>query len=208
MRLYEMFMGPLERMKPWSTSGLEGQSRFLKKVWRAILGDDDEPHRINDDKPPLPLLKIAHQTIKKVTEDIDNLRFNTAIAQLMIFSNEMGKQTKCYREVAEIMVKLLAPFTPHFAEELWQLMGHKDSITFEPWPVYEEAMAKEDSITVVFQSNGKVRAQAEVSKGLGKDELESMARNHENIIRHTKDCTIIKVIVVPDKLVNIVVKPK
>jgi leucyl-tRNA synthetase len=208
MRMYEMFMGPLERMKPWSSSGIEGQQRFLKKVWRHMVGEGEEPVRLRDGGPPDELVKVTHQTVKKVTEDIEGLRFNTAIAQLMIFSNEIVKHPDCYRETAEAMVKLLSPFAPHIAEEMWRFFGHDESITFEPWPEYDKDLAREEMLTVVFQTNGKVRAQSEVPKGLSKEVLEEKGREHPNIIRHLQNSTVIKVIAVPDKLVNFVIKPK
>ncbi len=206
MRLYEMFMGPLERMKPWSTSGLEGQIRFLSKVWRQIVGIEDSVRQLSNDVPPAQLIKCMHQTIRKVTEDCEQLRFNTAIAQMMIFSNEMGRHSECYREPAEVMARLLSPFAPHIAEELWQVLGYKDTITYAQWPGYDESLAREDNVTVVFQTNGKVRAKVDLAKGMSKEELESLARQHEQFRKQLEGVDIIKVIVVPDKLVNFVVR--
>jgi len=194
-------------MKPWNASGIDGQARFLKKVWRHLVGEEDEPRQLSNDKPPPSLIKLAHQTIRKVTEDIENLRFNTAIAQLMIFSNEMIKHPECYTETAEIMIILLSPFAPHFAEEVWQILGYSESIAYQPWPEYDEELAREDNITAVFQTNGKVRAQAEVPKGLAREALEEKARENDNIKRHLEGHTVVKVVVVPDRLVNFVIKP-
>ncbi len=208
MRLYEMFMGPLERMKPWSTSGLEGQTRFLSKVWRLIVGDEDTALEISEENPPKDLLRLAHQTIQKVTEDIENLRFNTAISQLMIFSNEMQKHGKNFRFTAETMTKLLAPFAPHLGEELWSRLGHSDSIAYQSWPELDANLAKDDLVTVVFQTNGKLRAKVEVEKGLSKEALENLARENQNIQKHLEGSQLVKLIVVPNKLVNFVIKPK
>lgn len=206
MRLYEMFMGPLERMKPWSTSGLEGPVRFLKKAWRYIVGDEGKSVEISEETPPKEILKVAHQTIAKVTEDIENLRFNTAISQLMIFLNEIAKEPKTYRFSAETLTLLLSPLAPHIAEEFWQVLGHADSIAYAPWPKFNAQLAQEDEVTVVFQTNGKVRAQVTFPKGTSKEELEKLALKHEKIISFLAGKEIVKIIAVPDKLVNIVLK--
>jgi leucyl-tRNA synthetase len=208
MRLYEMFMGPLERMKPWSTSGLEGQVRFLKKIWRYVIGEEDTPNVVSEEEAPKELLQILHQTIAKVTEDVENLQFNTAIAQFMILSNELNKYTLCIREVSESMAKLLSPFAPHMAEELWAHLGHTESITYEPWPVFDPSLAEESSVTIVFQTNGKVRARVDVPKDVSKEKLEQLAKENENMQKHLENNQVIKVIVVPNKLVNIVLRPK
>ncbi|MEO7423797.1 MAG: leucine--tRNA ligase, partial [Fibrobacteria bacterium] len=212
MRLYEMFMGPLERQKPWQTAGIEGLWRFLNKVWRATLGDDRNQVKIVNDAPPAHLLKRCHQTIKKVTEDIEGLRFNTAISQLMIFVSDLGedldKAGVAYRETSEILVKLVSPFAPHIAEEIWEALGHRYSLAYAPWPAHIEALTLEASLNVVFQTNGKVRVEQEVPKGTAKDALESLARNHPKFKPYLDAGDVIKVIVVPDKLVNFVIKPK
>jgi leucyl-tRNA synthetase len=212
MRLYEMFMGPLERQKPWQTAGIEGLWRFLNKAWRAVVGDDKAQVAIADAPPSAALGKRMHQTVKKVTEDIEALRFNTAISQLMIFTGEMGDELEktgaTSRAVAETLVKLLSPFAPHIAEEMWESLGHKETLAYAPWPAWDEALTVEDTVNVVFQTNGKVRVEQPVAKGASKQELESLARNHPKFKAYLEGVDVVKVIAVPDKLVNFVVKPK
>jgi leucyl-tRNA synthetase len=212
MRLYEMFMGPLERQKPWQTAGIEGLWRFLNKVWRATVGDDRTEVKIADQAPPAHLVKRMHQTIKKVTEDIEGLRFNTAISQLMIFVGDLGEDLEktgaAYRETSEVLVKLVSPFAPHIAEEIWEILGHEESLAYAPWPEYDEALTVEDTVNVVFQTNGKVRVEHQVAKGMSKADLEALARNHPKFKPYLDASEVIKVIAVPDKLVNFVVKPK
>jgi leucyl-tRNA synthetase len=212
MRLYEMFMGPLERQKPWQTAGIEGLWRFLNKAWRAIIGDDKMSVALTDAAPSDLLNKKMHQAIKKVTEDIENLRFNTAISQLMIFvgdmQDELDKTQAMPHAAAETLVKLLAPFAPHIAEEMWQLLGHRESLAYAPWPAFDAALTVDDTVNVVFQTNGKVRVEQPVAKGTPKDALEAMARNHPKFKAYLEGADVIKVIAVPDKLVNFVLKPK
>jgi len=212
MRLYEMFMGPLERQKPWQTAGIEGLWRFLNKVWRATIGDDRVQTVISEAAPSAHLIKRAHQTIKKVTEDIDGLRFNTAISQLMIFVGELGedieKTGSAHRMTSEVLVKLVAPFAPHIAEEIWESLGHKESLAHAPWPIHDEALTVDDTVNVVFQTNGKVRVEHQVPKGTSREDLEAIARAHPKFLPYLESSEVIKVIAVPDKLVNFVVKPK
>ncbi|MEO6095392.1 MAG: leucine--tRNA ligase [Fibrobacteria bacterium] len=212
MRLYEMFMGPLDRQKPWQTAGIEGLWRFLNKVWRATIGDDRVQTSISDAPPSAHLIKRAHQTIKKVTEDIEGLRFNTAISQLMIFVGELGedieKTGSAHRMTSKILVQLVAPFAPHLAEEIWEALGHKQSLTYAPWPVHEEALTVDDTVNVVFQTNGKVRVEHQVAKGTSREALEALARSHPKFMPYLESGEVVKVIAVPDKLVNFVVKPK
>ena len=212
MRLYEMFMGPLERMKPWQMAGIEGLWRFLNKAWRVTVGDDRVRVVISDAEPPPELMKRLHQTIKKVTEDFEGLRFNTAISQLMIFTGDLTehleKSGQAYRQTSEALVKLLAPMAPHIAEEVWEHLGHKATLTYEPWPQYREELTVEAVATVVFQVNGKVRAEQEAPKGTSREDLEVMARAHARLQPYLADQAVVKVIIVPDKLVNFVVKAK
>jgi leucyl-tRNA synthetase len=210
MRLYEMFMGPLERQKPWQTAGMEGQWRFLKRAWRVTVGDDHAETKISDAEPPAALIKAAHRTIKKVTEDIEGLRFNTAISAMMVYVNELAealeKDGTAYRHTSEVLAKLLSPFAPHIAEEIWQALGHDKTLAYEPWPVWDEALTVDDAVEVVFQVNGKVRARETVAKGTAREALEAMARGNEKIAEYLKDAQVLKVIAVPDKLVNFVIK--
>ncbi|HLP41722.1 MAG TPA: class I tRNA ligase family protein, partial [Fibrobacteria bacterium] len=212
MRLYEMFMGPLERQKPWQTAGIEGLWRFLNKVWRVTVGDDRSQVEVRDGEPPAHLVKKLHQTVKKVTEDIEALRFNTAISQMMIFvgdlSEDLEKSGHAWRETSEALVKLLAPFAPHIAEEIWEHLGHTESLSHAPWPVFRPELTVEDTVTVVFQTNGKVRVEQPVAKATSREALEAMARSHPKFMSWLENAEVVKVIVVPDKLVNFVVKPK
>jgi leucyl-tRNA synthetase len=210
MRLYEMFMGPLDRQKPWQMTGMEGQWRFLKRAWRVTVGDDHNETAILDEEPPVALQKSMHRTIKKVTEDIEGLRFNTAISAMMVYVNDLAehldKVRKAYRATSEVLAKLLAPYAPHIAEEIWQALGHAETLAYEPWPAFDPSLIVDDTVEVVFQINGKVRAKETVAKGTTKEALEAAARAHEKIAEYLKDATVLKVIAVQDKLVNFVVK--
>lgn len=204
LRLYEMFMGPLEATKPWQTSGLEGQYRFLQKVWRNFIGDEG-PYPISSEEAPKELLRVAHQSIDKIQSDIEGMRFNTAISQLMIFNNTIAKHETRYREVMEIFTQILAPFCPHIAEELWSILGRQD-LSYTEWPQYDESKAVDDEVQVVIQINGKVRAKETIAKGMDKAALLELAKSHSRIQELMDGKDIVKEIVVPDKLVNIVVK--
>lgn len=204
LRLYEMFMGPLDASIAWSENGLEGSRKFLDRVWRLIVDENnkmrDRITTLNDRK----LDKVYHQTVKKVTEDYENLHFNTAISQLMVFVNEAYKVDALPYEYIEGFVQLLAPIAPHMGEELWAILGNEEGISYAAWPTYDESALVEDEIEVVFQINGKVRGKANVSRDLPKDELEKIAMNNETIKENIAGKTVRKVIVVPNKLVNIV----
>ncbi|MDC7224517.1 MAG: class I tRNA ligase family protein, partial [Spirochaetales bacterium] len=200
MRLYEMFMGPLQVSKPWQTKGLVGVNRFLNRVW------DVAEREITDEEPTDALKKVLHKTIKKVSGDTDQLEFNTAISQMMIFINEVYKEKKCYRKLWEPFVLLIAPYAPHLGEEMWEKLGKSESLAYETWPEWDEALCKDDEKEVVVQINGKVRAKMTVSAGLPKEELLALAKADEKIVALVEGKNIIKEIVVPDKLVNIVAK--
>ena len=204
LRLYEMFMGPLDSSIAWSENGLEGSRKFLDRVWRLIADENgkmrDRITTFNDGK----LTKVYNQTVKKVTEDYDQLHFNTAISQLMVFVNEAYKVDALPYAYIEGFVQLLAPITPHLAEELWVILGNEEGISYVPWPTYDETALVEDEIEVVFQVNGKVRAKVNVPVDADKAALEELAKNNELIHEHIAGKTIRKVIVVPNKLVNIV----
>jgi leucyl-tRNA synthetase len=204
LRLYEMFMGPLDAVKPWQPQGIEGMFRFLSRAMRSVAGDEGTPEYTND-TPPEELTRLMHQSILKVSDDIENMRFNTAISQLMVFNNELIKQPVRYREPCETFVKLLHPFAPHLCEELWQILGHNGSLTNVGWPAGNAELAAEDAAEIVFQVNGKVRARAKLSKSLGKDELEKIAMQNETVKANIAGKKIVKVVVVPAKLVNVVV---
>jgi leucyl-tRNA synthetase len=198
MRLYEMFMGPLEATKPWSTEGVQGVYRFLGRVWRLY-------EELDDSAPRPALVKVLHQTIKKVTEDTEALAFNTAIAQMMIFVNEVTSQESRPRAVLEPFALLLSPYAPHLAEELWERLGHTKSLACEPWPAFDPALLVETTITVVVQVNGKLRDKLEVPAGISREDLEKRALESPKVRQFTAGRQIQKVIVVPGKLINVAV---
>lgn len=198
-RVYEMFMGPLEVSKPWATQGLIGVSRFLERVWAL----SEKP--MTNDKADAETLKILHKTIKKVTDDTASLNFNTAISQMMIFTNELNKKESFPTSVWSEFVKILAPYAPHLGEELWQKLGHPDTIAYECWPTYEEALCADNTCTIVVQVNGKIRDKFEAAVGTDKGELEKTARSLPGTLKFLDGKEVKKIIVVQDKLVNIVV---
>lgn len=200
LRLYEMFMGPLEADKPWSESGVEGAKRFIDRIWRIYV---DEPKAIGESKN---LEKIYNQTVKKVTEDYETLNFNTAISQMMIFINAVMKEEIFPVEYKEGFIKLLNPICPFVTEEIWNFMGHENTISYEPWPVYDESKIIEETFTMIVQVNGKVRGKIEVSSDTKEDEMKELAKEIDNVKTFIDGHEIIKEIVVPKKLVNIVIK--
>jgi leucyl-tRNA synthetase len=209
MRLYEMFMGPLEAVKPWQTNGVVGVYRFLGKVWSLIVDDRSETLALNPAVKPVEpdkeTLRELHRTIQKVTEDTTGLRFNTAISAMMEFRNHLGKLDVVPRAVIEPFVKLLSPYAPHIAEELWAVLGHKDTIAYEPWPTFDPTLTKADMVEVPVQVNGKVRARIVVPTGLDAAGLEAAAKADTTVKGHVAGKAVKKVIVVPGKLVNLVV---
>ncbi len=202
LRLYEMFMGPLEADKPWNNSATEASKKFLDRVWRLYIDED----KIKDE-PNKNLEKIYHQTVKKVTNDYETLNFNTAISQMMIFINAVYKEDVFPKEYAEGLVKLLNPIVPHITEELWEVVfGATESIANETWPTYDESKIVDESFTMIVQVNGKVRGKIEVSSDTNEEEMKELASSIENVKVHIEGKEIVKVIVIPKKLVNIVVK--
>lgn len=200
LRMYEMFMGPLQITKPWNTRGLAGLSRFLSRVY------DIAQRPIDQGTPPEHLLRLLHKTIKKVSEDTHHLEFNTAISQMMIFINEAIKEPVCYVRLWQPFVQILAAYAPHLAEEMWQMLGQQSSVCFAPWPSYDAALAEDKTITIGVQVNGKVRADITVEKGADKVVLEQMGLAHPKIQEFLAGRTPCKVIAVPDRIVNIIVK--
>ncbi|MBE6864749.1 MAG: leucine--tRNA ligase [Ruminococcus flavefaciens] len=201
LRLYEMFMGPLEVSKPWSKNGVEGAKRFVQRVWNFFT----ETENLTDDNDG-SLTKVYHKTVKKVTDDFEKLAFNTAISQMMIFVNEVYKVGKCPKEYAEGLIKMMSCITPHVGEEIWSIFGHNDTIAFEPWPSYDESQLVEDTVEVVVQVNGKLRAKLSVAVDADKDSVIAQALADEKVKEFTDGKNIIKQIYVPNKLVNIVAK--
>lgn len=200
MRMYEMFMGPLEDAKPWSTNGISGIHRFLDRIWR--LSELGAEHG----EPPVDLVKLLHKTIKKVSEDTAALRFNTAISQMMVLTNEIFKTEKRWSSIWEKFLILLAPYAPHLAEELWERTGKQPSISRRPWPAWDEKLIVEEERTVVIQINGKVRSKMQLASGTAPEEMEAKAVVAHRMDELLRDKKIVKFITVPDKLVNIVVE--
>ena len=203
LRLFEMFLGPLEAVKPWSEKGIEGVHRFLKKVFREA--NSPAKHVIQEENNP-ETLRLLHETILKVTESIEELRFNVAISQMMILANQLQKVERFSAETIKTLLQLLAPFAPHLAEELWQAMGGTRSVVNQPWPIARKELLISDEITIVFQVNGKLRGEAKFAKDATKDEIISTAKEHEKVLAFTTGKEIVKEIYVPGKLVNLAVK--
>ena len=201
LRLYEMFMGPLEVSKPWSSAGVEGAKRFTVRVWNFFT----EPANLTDDNDGA-LTKIYHQTVKKVTDDFEALAFNTAISQLMIFMNAAYKAGKCPKEYAEGIIKMMSCITPHVCEEMWQKLGHNDTIAYEPWPVYDEKELVVDTIEIAVQINGKVRGKINVGVDEDQDSAIAKAKANPDVAAAIEGKNIVKEIYVKGRIVNIVAK--
>ncbi|NQV49308.1 MAG: leucine--tRNA ligase [Candidatus Marinimicrobia bacterium] len=206
MRLYEMFMGPLERSKPWNTNGIEGVYRFLNKLWRHFINDKNQVIELTDAQPDTETLVMMHASIKKVGMDLDALAFNTAISQLMVFSNHLRSLEQVPRVALETLLILLNPFAPHIAEEMWHLLGNSNILAYSPWPKYDETLLEKTLLNLAIQINGKVRGQIEVEVDAAKEVILELAYAHSSIKQYTKGKTIVKEIVIPNRIVNIVVK--
>ena len=204
LRLYEMFLGPVEQSKPWDTKGIDGVNRFLKKFWRLFY--DREKWLVNDEKASPAELKVLHKLIAKEQEDIENFSYNTTISAFMIAVNELGALKCSKREILEPMVVLLSPFAPHMAEELWQNLGHDSSVTEACFPEYVAAYAAEDNVTYPVQFNGKMRFTVELPKSAAPAEVEAAVRSMEQTAKWSEGKNIVKVIVVPGRIINIVLK--
>jgi leucyl-tRNA synthetase len=211
LRLFEMFMGPLEQMKPWSTKGVEGVYRFLGRVWRLVMEEDQEgqwhfaPGKVTEAAPSTELLRSVHATIQKVTDDIDKLQFNTAISALMVLVNDLTKETVRPRAAIETLLLLLAPFAPHMAEELWKQLGHGKTLAYEPWPVAEAKYLARTEVEIPMQINGKLRGLVVVPVDSAQAAVEAAAKALPAFAEWTAGKTIKKVIFVPNKLINFVV---
>ena len=210
LRLYEMFMGPLTATKPWAMSGVNGVKGFLDRVWRMIVNDRADSLELNeavsDVESDADALKMLHKTIQAVTRDTENLDFNTAIARMMEFVNYFTKQKIRPRSVMQPFVLLLAPYAPHIAEELWQLLGAVDSLAYEPWPKFDESLLVESTVEIPIQIKGKVKSRIQVASDISKDDLEQAARDDAKMQELLADSEVVKVIVVPGRLVNFVTK--
>ncbi|SDH64357.1 leucyl-tRNA synthetase [Alteribacillus persepolensis] len=204
LRLYEMFMGPLDASVAWSENGLDGARRFLDRVWRLYTEDNNLSSAIKDADGTKDFARTYHQTVQRVTDDFTNLRFNTGISQLMVFVNEAYKQDELPRKYMKGFIKLLSPVAPHIAEEIWELLGQEETIAYASWPEYDESMLVEDEIEIVLQVNGKVRAKAVVPKDAEKEQMEAIAKENEKVQEEIDGKTVRKIIAVPGKLVNIV----
>ncbi len=201
LRVYEMFMGPIDAAKPWDPNGIDGSKKFLDRIWRLFVESDKV-----QDKPNINLEKVYNFTVKKVTNDYENMYFNTAISQMMIFINSATKENIIPKEYAEGFVKLLSPVAPHIAEELWNRLGHSDTITYESWPTYDESKLVDDEINLPVQVNGKVRATIKIPVDATQEQIKEIAHQVENVQAHLEGKTIVKEIYVKGKIYNIVVK--
>ncbi|HEY2253332.1 MAG TPA: class I tRNA ligase family protein, partial [Planctomycetaceae bacterium] len=210
MRLYEMFMGPLDAAKPWSMSGVEGVSRFLARVWRMISDEGADEIRLNPavkDVAPTPeQLRLLHKTIQAVTNDIESLGFNTAISRMMEFVNSVSNVDPRPRALLDPFVLLLAPFAPHLAEEAWAVLGHTQTLAYEPWPACDAALLVETEIDIPVQVNGKVRGKVRIPAGADQATAQAIAQADAKIAENLSGKQIVKVIYVADRLLNFVVK--
>ncbi len=207
LRLYEMFMGPLDGSIAWSTGGLDGARRFLDRVWRLFVDEATGQlnSQIQDKAGSEGFTRVYHQSVKKITDDMTELRFNVAISQMMVFINEGYKQEVLPKELMEGFVKMLAPIAPHLAEELWEKLGRSGTISYEAWPTFDEALLVENEVEVVVQINGKVKAKLVIPTDATREQMEKIAKQDEKVLSAIGEKTIRKVIAVPGKLVNIVV---
>jgi leucyl-tRNA synthetase len=207
LRLFEMFMGPLEVMKPWSTSGVEGVHRFINRVWRLVVDSDGNLQTdLSSDPPEGAFLRLLHRTNAKVTSDFERLSFNTAIAAMMEFLNEAQRQKPLSRAVVETLVLLLAPLAPHVCEELWQRLGKEGLIARAAWPAFDPALTVEDVVEVAVQVSGKTRGQVKIAAAAPQADAEAAARADAGIARHLEGKALVKVVYVPGRILNFVVK--
>jgi len=210
LRLYEMFMGPLEAVKPWSTEGVSGVRGFLDRVWRMITDERAEDLRLNqavqETEPSEEQNRVLHKTIRAVTGDLDQMAFNTAIARMMEFVNFFLKEDCRPKAAMETFVLVLAPFAPHIAEELWRLLGHEDTLAYEPWPEFDDALLREDTVEIPVQINGKLRGRIKVPAAAAGEQLAAAARGDPRVAKRLAGKTIVKEVVVPGRMVSFVVK--
>jgi leucyl-tRNA synthetase len=207
MRLYQMFMGPLDRDKPWTEEGLHGIHRFLRRVWSLVVAEDGSLNaKVVASGGDESMLKTLHQTIKSVTEDVQNLQFNTAISRMMEYLNAAVKAKTINRTEIEQYILLLSPFAPHMCEELWHRLGHSSTIAYETWPTYDETLLVEDTIEIPVQVNGKLRGVISVAADADKDTILAAAKDEPKVHSHIDGKNLVKEIYVPGKLVNLIAK--
>jgi len=205
-----MFMGPLEAVKPWSMAGVSGVRNFLDRVWRMIVDDRSETAvlhgAVKEVEPNDEQNRMLHRTIMEVTEDTARMEFNTAIARMMEFTNFFTRQDMRPQSAMERLVLLLSPYAPHIAEELWQILGHEQTLAYESWPAYDEALTKEDTIEIPVQVKGKLRGRIRVPAHAGAAEMEAAARTDPRVAEWIEGKEIVKVVIVPGRMVNFVVR--
>ncbi|MFO7726562.1 MAG: leucine--tRNA ligase [Oceanipulchritudo sp.] len=208
LRAYLMFMGPLEDMKPWNSKGIEGVHRFLRKVWREFVGSGEGlPPKLASAAPESPeTTRLLHETIRKVTDDYEAIRFNTALSQMMIFMNHLSRTDSLSLDSAKAFVRLLAPLAPHLAEEAWSKMGGSGTVSHAGWPSYDPSLLKTDEVKIGLLVNGKPRGEAMVSKSATEEDVLALAHSHEKVAAHLADKSVVKVIYVPGKILNVVVR--
>jgi leucyl-tRNA synthetase len=211
LRLYEMAMGPLDVDRPWRTDDIVGVYRFLQRLWRNIIDEDSGGPRVHDQPPRGETARLLHHTVKVVRRDLENLRFNTAIARLIELNTHAAKLVTAAgglpRGLAEPLVLMVAPFAPHIAEELWSRMGHAASLAYEPFPQFDESLAARQVVTLPVQIDGKTRFRVEVPADAGEPEIAGAVASHPEYARHTRDATVHRVVIVPGRIVNIVTQP-
>ena len=202
LRLYEMFMGPLEKVKPWSMNGVKGVYNFLNKAYRFFADKNNWAETENEE-----ITRELHKSIKKVGNDIEAMKFNTSVSQLMIFTNTCVKHKKVTKKTVETFALLISSLAPHIGEELWEITGHKNTIAYEKFPDYDEAMAKDDTLTIAIQVNGKTRSTLEVAVDISKEDFLNLAKSDEKIKKYLNEGTLVKEIYVQGRICNFVVKP-
>jgi leucyl-tRNA synthetase len=204
LRMYEMFLGPLEQFKPWDTKGINGVHNFLRKFWR-LAHDSNNDFKVNSSEPSKDELKALHKCIKKVTEDIERHSFNTVVSTLMIAVNELSDLKSNNKAIISELLILISPYAPHFAEELWQKLGNTESITIAKWPQFDEIHLKEDAFTYPVSFNGKMRFTMDLSAELSKEDIEKAVLAFDKTIQYLEGKSPKRVIIVPKKIVNIVI---
>ena len=202
LRMYEMFLGPLEQSKPWDTKGIDGVHRFLRRLWKLFF--DRDTFSVSDEKATAAELKVLHKLIAKEQDDIEHFSFNTTVSAFMIAVGDLTELKCNKREILEPLLILLSPFAPHIAEELWHMLGHTESISFASYPEYNAAYTVEDAVKYPVQFNGKMRFLIELPKSMGREEVEAAVRADANTAKYLQGSAIRKVIVVPGKIINIV----